>query len=73
MTPINKSIRRRTIGAHRGRRIIVSLHPGDVIGFREERTRREFQVSIVGAYQWAVLMETQRARAAKRAARKGAA
>jgi hypothetical protein len=46
------------------------LHPGDVIGFREERTRREYQVSIPGTYQWAVLLEVQRRKADKRAARK---
>ena len=66
MTELRKRVSRRTLGAHRGRRIVVSLHPGDVLGFREERTRREYLLSIAGAYTYAVRLEVERRRAAKR-------
>ena len=71
MTPLNKPVRRRTIGtAHGGRRLIVSLAPGDVITFREERTRREYLLSISGAYVYAVRLTVAKEKAEKLAARK---
>ena len=73
MTDLTKRIKRRTIGLHRGRRIVVSLHPGDVLSFREERTRKEFLLSIEGAYTYAVKLEVLRRRAEKAAKRKGVA
>jgi len=72
MTDLTKRVKRRTIGMHRGRRIVVSLHPGDVLGFREERTRTEFLLSVEGAYTYAVKLEVARRRAEKAAKRKGA-
>jgi hypothetical protein len=74
MTPIRKTVRRRTVGTYRGRRIIVAIHAGDVLGFREERTRREFLLSISGAYTYAVRLAVaarQREKAEARKARKG--
>ena len=71
MTDLTKRLARRTIGKHRGRQIVVSLHPGDVLGFREERTRKEFLISIEGAYTYAVKLEVLRRRAEKAAKRKG--
>ena len=69
MTPIRKTVRRRTVGTHQGRRIIVSLHPGDVLGFREERTRREYTLLIASAYIYAVRLEVERRRREKAIAR----
>ena len=66
MTDLTKRVKRRTIHPHRGRRIVVSLLPGDVLGFREERTRREYLLSIAGAYEYAVRLEVERRRAEKR-------
>lgn len=66
MTDLRKRIKRRTLTRHRGRRIVVTLHPGDVIGFREEHRRREFLVSIAGAYEYAVRLEIERRRALAR-------
>jgi hypothetical protein len=66
MTDLRRRVKRRTIGSHRGRRIVVSLHPGDVIGFREERTRREYLLSIEGAYVYAVKLEVLKRMAEKR-------
>ena len=42
MTDLKKPIKRRTLAPHPGRRIVVSLLPGDVLSFREERTRKRF-------------------------------
>lgn len=71
MAELTKRVSRRTIGRQRGgRRIVVSLHPGDVLGFREERTRREYVLSITGAYVYAVSLEVARRKAERAAARK---
>ena len=71
MTPLTKRVRRRTLTPHRGRRIVVALMPGDVLGFREERTRREYLLSIAGAFEYAVRLEVERRRMEKRKLRKG--
>jgi hypothetical protein len=70
MTPLTKRVRRRALNPYRGRRIVVSLLPGDVLSFREERTRKEFLLSIQGAYVYAVQLEVARRLAEKRAKRK---
>ena len=46
MTDLNKPVSCRSIVPHRGRRIVVTLAPGDVIGFRPERTRRTFWTTL---------------------------
>lgn len=70
MTDLTKRVKRRTLAPHRGRRIVVSLLPGDVLGFREERTRREFLLSVHGAYVYAVRLAVEHAKREKAAARK---
>ena len=70
MTPLKKAVRRRTEAPHRGRRLVVTLMPGDVIGLRPERTRREEYVSLAALYDYAVKARVLSERAAK-AARKG--
>lgn len=60
MTDLHKRVKRRTLSNHRGRRIVVSLLPGDVLSFREERTRHEYLLSIAGAYDYAVMLEVER-------------
>ena len=49
----------------------MSLLPGDVLSFREERTRREYLLSIPGAYIYAVQLEVERRKREKAAKRKG--
>ena len=66
MTDLTKRVKRRTLTPHRGRRIVVSLLPGDVLSFREERTRKEFLLSIAGAYDYAVMLEVERRKREKR-------
>ena len=74
MTPLRKRVQRRTTAPVRGgRRVVVSLLPGDVLGFREERTRTEYLLSISGAYTYAVRLAVaaqQREKVLARKARK---
>lgn len=70
MTDLTKRVKRRTITGYRGRRIVVSLLPGDVLSFREERTRQEYLLSIQGAYIYAVQLEVERRKREKAAQRK---
>ena len=48
---------------------LVSLLPGDVLSFREERIRKEFLLSIARAYDYAVRLEVERRRRVKRVRR----
>lgn len=66
MTDLKKSVFRRTIGLHRGRRIMVSLCPGDLLGLRQERCRRTEYVSLAACYDMAVKARVAAERNAKR-------
>jgi hypothetical protein len=68
VTPLSKSLQRRTIGTHHGRRLVVILEPGDVIGFRAERTRKVFYTTLAARADTAM---RQAVIAAKQAKRKG--
>lgn len=54
----------------RERAIIVTLYPGDLIGFRLKGTRKEYQTSLRRCYDVAVLQEAERLRAEKKSNRK---
>lgn len=66
MTPLNKSLSRRTIGTHHGKRFVVILEPGDVIGFRPERTRRVFYTTLAACFDMAMRQAVLAAKLAKR-------
>lgn len=54
MTDLNKKLKRRTLGTvfDRGhRRVIVTLHPGDRIGLRLERTKKEYIADVSAIYR----------------------
>ena len=70
MTDLKKTVRRRTIGSHRGMRYVVTLEPGDVIGFRQERKRRTFYTSLAACFDMAVRQQVAAEKAAKKAARR---
>ncbi len=70
MTPLNKSLSRRTIGTHRGRRFVVILEPGDVIGFRPERTRKVFYTTLAACFDMAVRQAVIADKLAKRKGKK---
>lgn len=54
MTDLKRAVRRRTIWLHRGRRIMVSLEPGDLLGLRMERCRQTEFVPLATIYDMAV-------------------
>lgn len=66
MTPLNREVSRRSVGTHRGRRMVVILAPGDVIGFRAERTRRVFWTTIAACADMAMRQQVLADRLAKR-------
>lgn len=70
MTPLVKPVHRRGMMPYRGRRIVASLLPGDVLGLRLERTRRTEFLSLAGCYERAVMIRINSERAAKKAAKK---
>lgn len=60
MTNLNHPVRRRTRAAYpvlraKPARIVVTLFPGDVLVFRQERARREWYLPIAAAFRAAVL------------------
>jgi hypothetical protein len=72
MTELRKPLRRRTAGAydHQGRRVVVTLLPGDVIAFRWERTRRTFTAPINSLMRQVVKWNVDAERAARKLARR---
>lgn len=66
MTDLLKRIARRTVVPHRGRRIVVTMEPGDLIGFRPERTRRTFYTTVAACADMAMRAAVLADRAAKR-------
>lgn len=69
-TELKKPVHRKTVGTHRGRKLIVSLLPGDVIGIREERCRKMELISIAGAYDSAVINRVLREKMNKKRGKK---
>jgi hypothetical protein len=70
MIELYKPVKRRTRSPHRrGRRVIVSLLPGDLLAFRDERSRTEFVLPIGAAYDVAVKVHVAAMKAARKAAR----
>lgn len=70
MTDLLKAVKRRTCGTHRGTRFVVTLEPGDVIGFRIERKRTTFYTTLAACFDMAVRQQVAAERAAKRKGRK---
>jgi len=67
MTDLRKPVRRRTDATVRDcgkvRRPVVTLYPGDVIGVRPEKTRREEIVSLESVYGLGVKQRLAKERA----------
>ena len=66
MTPLLKTIARRTVNPHRGRRIVVTLESGDLIGLRHERTRRVEYVPIAAMFDYAIKARVMAERQARK-------
>jgi hypothetical protein len=78
MTKLTKEVTRVTNTLHRGREIIVSIRPPDMLEFRLKGTQHRYPLSIVGAFNQAMRIEAltlmkkqQLERKARRAARRG--
>ena len=71
MTPLKKEVRRLSTGSGVNRRqYIVTLAPGDVIGFRDLRTRQNYWISLALCYALAVRQQVAKERADKAAKKK---
>lgn len=71
-TELQRPVTRRTASRHRGRRVVVTIAPGDVIGFREERTRKTYWITLGACFDMAVKIEVARLKEEKKKARKAA-
>jgi hypothetical protein len=71
MTELKKPVRRVSIanGVNR-KRFVITLAPGDVVGFRDVRTRKTFWTSLACCYQLAVKQTVASERAERAAAKK---
>jgi hypothetical protein len=64
MTPLSKAVARKSTGlGPNRRRYVVTLAPGDVIGFRDERRRKNYWISIAACYEYAIRAEVARKKA----------
>lgn len=54
---------------YHGKKIIVGLEPGDIISFREERSRKTYTLPIPWAYRQAVKMSAEKEQGEKRTTR----
>lgn len=70
-TELNRPVTRRTRTPHRGRRVVVTIAPGDIIGFREERTRKTYWIDLGACFDMAVKIEVAHQKAEKRKAKNG--
>lgn len=75
MTKLTKKVKRETYAQYRGRPILAELRPPDLIVFRLKGMRREYPLSIAGAFHRAVeieaLAEVLKRKAARQAKRAG--
>jgi len=55
---------------HRKKRLVVSLEPGDVISFREERGRKTFSAPLARVYRQVLVWNVDALRALKRAGKR---
>lgn len=65
-TALSKPVKRTGSVPVYGRTLVVTLYPGDVIGLRQSKTRKEYVLPLGHVYSLAVKHEVARARAEKR-------
>ena len=74
MTPLKKAVHRvSTANGVNRKQYVVTLAPGDVIGFRDVRTRKAYWTSLARCYALAVRINLDHERAEKRKAKKAKA
>lgn len=69
-TELKKNVSRRCLIPHRGRRLVATLAPGDLLILRHERRRQEEVVSLAAVYDFAVRSRVAREKWEKMQARK---
>ena len=55
---------------HRKKRLVVTLEPGDVIGFREERSRKKFTATLARVYRQVLVWNVETAQALRKAGKR---
>jgi hypothetical protein len=56
-TALTRPVSRMTQGAHRGRPLVVTLEPGDLISVRHARTRTSYTLTLGTVYDLAVKLK----------------
>lgn len=71
-TELRRAVARRTAEScdHRRKRLVVLLEPGDVISFREERSRKRFSAPLCRVFRQVVLWNVDAERAARKQAKR---
>ncbi len=73
MTPLSKRVTRKSSAlvrdGGRSRQLVVTMYPGDLLGLRPERTRREELIPLTAIYSLAVKMRVAQQRADRKAKR----
>lgn len=62
MTPISRPVTRVTLLPHRGRLLVVTLGPGDVLYLREKGRRYAYGIDLASCYDMAVKRKVARDR-----------
>ncbi len=77
MTTLTRPLRRQTVGtldgtycSDRGKRLVVSLEPGDLITIRPAKTRRVETIAVTDVYRWALRNRINKEAADKKAAKR---
>ena len=70
-TELRRPVVRRCAEAHdhRHKRLVVALEPGDVISFREERSRKRFAAPLSRVFRQVVIWNVEAERALKKGAK----
>jgi hypothetical protein len=70
-TELRRTVTRRLVECcdHRRKRLVVALEPGDVIVFREERSRKRFSAPLCRVYRQVVIWNVDAERAERKKGR----
>lgn len=69
MTPTTKPVSRVSTARDAGRQIVITIGPGELIGFRLKGTRTTWETTVGACYTMAVKAEVQRRKLEKAKAR----
>jgi len=68
VTELRKTVCRRCVDPHdhRRKKLVVSLEPGDVLSFREERSRKRFSAPLARVFRQVLIWNVDALRVEKR-------